>query len=133
MNMVSAIDSFPSSEDSHLTLEVLHLRVASELCELAGICKDVEGALGELLKQPKKPLDSPVITLQGLDRLRQSLEDVARLSNFLSQNQSTGNLVSIPVEAIRSNIVLAGLADRLTMLGEGSDVDTDTEQDVIWG
>lgn len=131
--MMKAMNSFPSPEDSYLTLEVLHLRMATELCEMAGICKDVEDALGELLEQPSKPLESPVITFQGLDRLRQSLEDVARLSKFLSLNQGTGNQGSVPVDAIRNNIVLAGLAERLTVSSKDANVEIDSDQDIIWG
>ncbi|MCK4712957.1 MAG: hypothetical protein KAT26_08775 [Marinosulfonomonas sp.] len=133
MKMEKAIQNLSTPKDTHVTLEILHLRMATELCELAGICKDVEDALGEIIEQPNKPLERPVITLQGLDRLRQSLEDVARLSNFLSQSQNTGPLESISVKAIRKNIVLAGLAERLTRSAEISAIETDTDHDVIWG
>ena len=119
-------------EDNELTMADLHFQTARELCELASICKDVENALGVMLEFPGKPMDRPIITLQGLDRLRQSLEDMARLSEFLAQTPKGTEQRTISVAAIRENIVLEGLADRLTGAVEPNNADMGVNQDEIW-
>lgn len=133
MSMEKEISTPLTLKIDHLPLGILHRRMANELCELADICRDVESALGEIIDQPNKPLDQPIITLQGLDRLRQSLEDMVRLAKLLSQSQNACSPEYVSVKSIRASIVLAGLAERLTRSVATITSEADTEQDVIWG
>jgi len=96
-----------------LPVETLHLRMAREFCDLANICSKVEMAVGDMIGRPKKQLDEPIITLQGLDRLRQSLEDMARLSTILSQFKAAPTDGANLAKEIKGTLVLSGLVERL--------------------
>ncbi len=113
MKMIKPDTSTSSDDCGMIRLENLHMRLAAEFCDLAKICRDVENALGAMIEHPDSPPTQPIVSLQGLDRLRQSLEDMSRLSELLSHAQGlTGN--TIKRNDIRNSIVLGGLADRLT-------------------
>lgn len=134
MNMSCAVpQNTRDGNPADLGLDVLHARMAVELCELASICRAVENALGELISNPKNPMDDPVITLQGLDRLRQSLEDMARLTNLIARDQNNMQSDSISTESIHATIVLSELATRLTGEENSSTAAENNDLDVIWG
>lgn len=120
------------SASTPVALDVLHFRMAVELCELANICSEVENALGDVIENPGTPLEKPIVTLQGLDRLRQSLEDFARLAKLLSNNNQSVSSIKISANDIRENIVLGGLAERLISPVKASADSITADQDVIW-
>lgn len=117
--------------EPNLTLALLCNRMADELFEMTDTCKNVEEALGAIIGTPDMPTDQPIIALQGLDRLRQSLEDLTRLSNHLAQIKAFST-DTISAHTIRDIIVLEGLSARL-IRSEAAQTNMDkTEQDVIW-
>ncbi len=118
-------------DESNLALTLLFRHMAEELCEMTDTCKNVEEALGAIIGTPDRPIDQPIIALQGLDRLRQSLEDLARLSNLLAQTKAFST-DSISTQTVRENIVLEGLAARLTRSENTLNKMVEAEQDVIW-
>jgi len=132
MKMEKPILSVSECENGRISLESLHRQLGIELFALAGICENVEVALGEMIEHPENVMDQPVVTFQGLDRLRQSLQDMARLADFLSRHRSAQLEAEIPAEAVRKIIVLTGLADRLTMLKQNTVTGGYSDQDVIW-
>ena len=132
MKMEKTIGSLPECENGRISLENLHRQLGTELFALAGICENIEVALGEMIEHPENVLDQPVVTFQGLDRLRQSLQDMARLADFLSRHRSAQLEAEIPADAVRKIIVLTGLADRLTMLNQNTTTEICSDQDVIW-
>ncbi len=117
--------------ETNLALTLLFRHMAGELCEMTDTCKNVEEALGAIIGTPDKPIDQPIIALQGLDRLRQSLEDLERLSNLLARTKAFST-DTISTQAVRDNIVLEGLAARLTRSENTLNKVVETEQDVIW-
>jgi len=121
----------PGENEFNLTLTLLFRRLAGELCEMTETCKNVEEALGAIIGTPDRPIDQPIIALQGLDRLRQSLEDLARLSNLLAQTKAFST-DTISTQAVRDIIVLEGLAARLTRSETALNNLIGIEQDVIW-
>lgn len=132
MKMEKTIRSVSECENGRISLESLHRQLGIELFALAGLCENVEVALGEMIEHPENVLDQPVVTFQGLDRLRQSLQDMARLANFLSHHRSARLEDEISAEAVREIIILAGLADRLTMQKQNIATENYSDQDVIW-
>lgn len=132
MNMETPFPKRAQSDRAPLAMDALHFRMATELCELASLCCEVENAVGDVIENPGAPSDKPVITLQGLDRIRQSLEDLARLAKLLSQNNDVYFLDGISVGTIRNNIILEGLAERLTSSANTSKNDFEKDADVIW-
>jgi len=132
MRMEKNILPLSENENCQIPLDSLHSRMGRELFALAGICENVEVALGEMIEHPENVLDQPVVTFQGLDRLRQSLQDMARLANFLSSQRNARPDAEIPIKAVREIIVLAGLADRLTILKQSTVTEVCSDQDVIW-
>jgi len=88
--------------------------------------------LGQIIEKPEKTLDEPVITLQGLDRLRQSLEDMARLSKLISCKKSNAPSESISVEEIKGTLVLSGLASRLVQPTSSTSINPEGLQDIFW-
>lgn len=121
----------PGGNESNLALTLLFKRMAGELCEMTDTCKNVEEALGAIIGTPDRPIDQPIIALQGLDRLRQSLEDLARLSSLLAQTKAF-SADTISTQTVRDNIVLEGLAARLTRSENTLNKMVEIEQDVIW-
>ncbi len=109
-------------------MDSLHLHMANVFDELTEICQNAESAVGEILHHPNKTTDQSLIALQGLDRLRQSLEDMSRLSNFLSKQQN----INVPIASIRKQIVLTGLFTRLIDKPENKRVSIASEYDELW-
>lgn len=101
-------------EKKWIPLDTLHLNMAAVFSELADICCSAENALGEILERPSSASDQSLIALQGLDRLRQSLEDMSRLTIFLPDTVSELSGIEISTSHLQKQIVLAGLLCRLT-------------------
>jgi|GEM_PF-1929275 len=118
--------------ENSVPLSTLHHRIARELSELANICAAVENALGDIIDHPETTLDQPVVTLQGLDRLRQSLEDLARLSKMVSQKKTPPLFPGIPRTEIHGIVSLSDLGDRLTRPKLHAYQKDDADQDVFW-
>ncbi len=131
--MTAELPNIPSVAPAKtVPLSTLHHRIANELSELANICAAVENALGDIIEHPETTLGQPIVTLQGLDRLRQSLEDIARLSRVLSVKKNAGEDSSISLEIICETVVLSGLSDRLTRAETFAATETTAHQDVFW-
>ncbi len=131
MKIEKIYQAAPGDDASILTLALLFKRMAGELCEMTDTCKNVEEALGAIIGTPDRPIDQPIIALQGLDRLRQNLEDLARISNLLARTKAFSS-DTISTQTIRNNIVLEGLAARLTRSESIPNKMVETDQDVIW-
>lgn len=119
------------TENTAIPLSLLSHRVEDELCELVSICQDVENALGTVFHTANDATDQPIVAIQGLDRLQQSLEDLARLSRLVAQFYAFSN-DGIPKEDILNSIVLAGLAGRLTKSEAIGFSEDQSLQDEIW-
>lgn len=98
--------------------------------ELADICKKAEDAIGEILNHPSETTDQSLIALQGLDRLRQSLEDMSRLTKLLSEQNKRQASVIIPIAPIQNQLVLTGLFTRL--INETEILSTTSGADELW-
>jgi len=120
-----------TNNNTTLTLELLSHRIGDEICDLVNICRNVENALGVLICTPKETIDQPIIAIQGLDKLRQTLEDLARLSRLIARRQAFSN-DAIPKQDILRTIVLAELADRLTRSEAARFGEKQDFQDEIW-
>ncbi len=101
--------------------------------ELAGICKEAENAVGEILNHPDKTTDQSLIALQGLDRLRQNLEDMSRLTLLLSEQNNRQAGVNIPIAPIQNQLVLTGLVTRLINHSKPNPVSPARDYDELWG
>lgn len=118
-------------DQTALTLSLLSHRIGDELCDLVNICRNVENALGDVIGTPKGALDQPIMAIQGLDRMRQTLEDLERLSRLISRSQAFSN-VEIPKKDILDEIVLAGLACRLAKPEVAGFEEVQKIQDEVW-
>jgi len=119
-------------EKSSIPLGSLHLHMATVFEELAGICKEAENAVGEILNHPDKTTDQSLMALQGLDRLRQSLEDMSRLTNLLSEQNNRQANVNVPIAPIRNQLVLTGLFSRLVSQSEPTLISPTPDYDELW-
>lgn len=117
--------------DTALTLALLSHRFGDELCDLVNICRNVENALGVVIGTPKVAIDQPIMAIQGLDRLRQTLEDLARLSRLIARLQAFSN-DEIPKQDVLEAVILTGLADRLTRSDASGFGEEPKIQDEIW-
>ena len=120
-----------SSDDTSLVLSLILHRIGDELCSMTTTCRNVENALGIAIGTPQSPIDQSIVTIQGLDRLRQTLEDLARLSRVIARKK-TLSTIRIPSDEISKTIVLAGLVERLTRSESATLNDNSDGQDVIW-
>ena len=125
-------------ENSKLPLETLYLHMAHEFCDLANICSKVETAVGDMINCPEKKMDQPIITIQGLDRLRQSLEDMPRLSTILGQQKKTvpngaGLAEEGLADKIRNTLILSGLVERLIQTKPLTNYADESGREEYWG
>ena len=120
-------------EKCELTLETLYLHMAHEFCDLANICSKVEAAVGDMINQPDDKMDQPIIAIQGLDRLRQSLEDMARLSTILRQQKVVFSNGDRLAEKIRRTLILSGLVERLIQTNPLTNYTNEIGSEEYWG
>lgn len=116
---------------SFLSLALLLRHMGDELCVMAKTCRNVENALGVVIGKPEKPVDDSIIAIQGLDKMRQTLEDLARLTKAIS-NKPVLTSVEVRTRDIRKVVVLAGLVENLSVSGTRQIYDGDDESDVLW-
>lgn len=129
---IEKIDQILSPDkESSLSLALLLHRIGDELCTMTATCRNVEDALGVVIGTPENPVDQSIMSIQGLDRMRQTLEDLARLSRVISRKQTLAN-VEIPSKEIMNVVVLAGLVERLTTSQSARFGDGNDERDVFW-
>jgi len=129
---IEKIDHILSSdEDASLVVSLLIHRIGDELSTMSTTCRNVENALGIVIGSPENPVDQSIIAIQGLDRLRQTLEDLARLSRIISRTK-TLTTITIPTHEVSKAVVLTGLVERLTRSKSYRSKDGNDEQDVIW-
>lgn len=121
-----------ATETNYVAVNLLHKRMANELYNLANICAEVEAALGDVIEKSDLTNSRSIITLQGLDRIRQSLEDFARLTTFLSLTNEKKEPNQISISDINKSIILSQLATRLTQPFDTISIENDTESDVLW-
>ncbi len=120
-----------TNDHTFLSLSLLSHRVGDELCDLVNICRNVENALGDMIGTPKEALDQPIMAIQGLDRMRQTLEDLERLSRLIARLQAFSN-IEVPKEDLLRSIVLAGLAGRLASSDTAEFAEEQELQDEVW-
>lgn len=120
-----------SDDETALTLALLIHRIGDELYDMSTTCRNVEDALGAVISNPGKPIDQPIMAIQGLDRLRQTVEDLARLTRVIARGQAL-SYADIPIQDINRAVVLADLANRLTRSETKPIDDLHEDQDVIW-
>lgn len=129
---IGKIDQIQSSDkDLHVSFALLLHRIADELSTMATTCRNVEDALSVVIGKPENPVDQSIMSIQGLDRMRQTLEDLARLSRVVSRKQTLKN-VEISSSDIRNVVILAGLVERLANSPSERFKDGDNEHDVFW-
>ena len=116
-----------------LPLETLYLHMAHEFCDLANICSKVETAVGDMINHPEKKMDQPIIAIQGLDRLRQSLEDMARLSTILGQQKKVLSNGDWLAEKIRDTLILSDLVERLIRTNPLTNYTNEISSEEYWG
>ncbi len=121
-----------ATETNYVAVNLLHKRMANELYNLANTCAEVEAALGDVIEKSDLTNSRSIITLQGLDRIRQSLEDFARLTTFLSLTNEKKEPNQISISDINKSIILSQLATRLTQPFDTISIENDTESDVLW-
>lgn len=120
-----------SSDETALTLALLLHRIGDELYDMSITCRNVEDALGVVINNSGKPADQPVMAIQGLDRVRQTVEDLARLTRTIARGQELLD-ASIPIQDINRAVVLTSLAKRLMRTATNRVGDDLEDQDVIW-
>ncbi|WP_456388181.1 hypothetical protein [Profundibacter sp.] len=129
---IETLDEILSSDkDLPLSLALLIHRIGDELYTMATTCRNVENALGVVIGTPINPVDQSIISIQGLDRMRQTLEDLVRLSRVVS-HEHTLTSVEISANKIKNAVVLSGLVDRLTNSQSARFRGGDDEHDVFW-
>lgn len=129
---IGKIDQTPLMDtESSLSLALLLHRFGDELCTMATTCRNVENALGVVIGKPENPVDQSIISIQGLDKMRQTLEDLARLSRVISRNKTLTSVEMSPNE-ISNTVVLAGLAESLSASQSEQPDESDNEHDVLW-
>lgn len=107
--------------------QLLH-RVGNELDDMSMTCRNVEDALGDIIGHPEKQIDQPIMALQGLDRMRQTLEDLARLTDVIACLQACSKAELRPQD-VKNAVILSGLAERLT---RSKTTQLEGDKDVIW-
>ena len=122
---------YVASSDDETTLALLLHRIGDELYDMSITCRNVEDALGIVIAPSLKQIDQPIVALQGLDRLRQTVEDLARLTRAIARGQALSSIY-IPTHDINKAVVLNGLEMRLTGAKTNHLDDAQEDQDVIW-
>ena len=121
-----------STKEASVTVNLLHKRMARELYHLAKISTGVETALGDIVGQSNLLNDELITALQGLDRIRQNLEDFARLSIVIASLDENWGCKLVLNSEIKQQIVLSELVTRLTQSIETISSKADLKQDVLW-
>lgn len=96
-----------------IDLGVLHERLAAEFCRMSILVGTVEHAVGECLDASTDNIAVPVIALQGLDRVRQTLEDFHRLAGSVSRQLQENGHQTIEISDLREAFLMQENADRL--------------------
>ena len=108
MTAAATAKTLPAQRD--LKLDALSLRVAEELDTLAALSAEVQGALSKChFADHTDP--SAIRGLQGIDRITQSLEDIARLMAAVAQEVPAG--IGLPAAPIMSRVRLHELVHNL--------------------
>ena len=78
------------------------------------LCDSLEDALSGVLAHLDSLETAPIVDLQGIDRLRQSLADMSRLASLLSSLPLTGAPCTISAAVLKRTFVMAEIANRFT-------------------
>ena len=120
-----------TDDEERVAIALLLHRVGDELHDMTTTCRDVEEALGHVISCPKEQNDQPIMAIQGLDRLRQTVEDITRLTRLIARVQALSHK-DILRQDVKRTVVLAGLAERLTRSTTSDIVNENEDQDVFW-
>jgi len=99
-----------------LGLETLHARLSDAFAHLACLVGAAEDAVGSFVADSRETASAPIVALQGLDRVRQCLEDYRRLSQQVASEIAAASGDSGPrisVAGLRAALVLQDNAARL--------------------
>lgn len=132
LNMKKNSNSSIRTETASVTMSFLQKRMAEELYYLAKVSTEVETALGDVIGQSKLLNDELITALQGLDRIRQNLEDFARLSTLFSSVDKSLDCNFVLISEIKKHVVLSELVMRLTNSVEAIPSKANLKQDVFW-
>lgn len=128
---IETLDPLETDNGVTLPLALMLHRIGDELHDISTTCKNVENALGSVISNPEKQIDQSIVAFQGLDRIRQTVEDLARLTRAVSRTHALSK-TDIPVHNIDKSVVLTGLAERLSGGSISENDSTQRNQDVIW-
>lgn len=128
---IENIGQLEADHEATLPLTLMLHRIGDELHDISTTCKNVENALGDVINNPEKQIDQSIIAFQGLDKIRQTVEDLARLTRTISRTHALSD-TDIPVHNVSKSIVLTGLAARLSGEGISEHDSMQRNQDVIW-
>lgn len=128
---IEDLDQLEADHEVTLSLALILHRIGDELHDISTTCKNVENALGEVINNTEKKIDQAIVVFQGLDKVRQTVEDLARLTRAISRTHALSN-TDIPVHNINKSIVLTGLAERIAGHNISENDSTQRNQDVIW-
>jgi hypothetical protein len=132
MNFATA-QSVKKPEMSHevtISGEILHKRIQDELMALVILAAEVQIALGPTISEAKSLSPSVQRSLQAIDRLHQTLDDLQRIMGHLSNLDASG---AIAVDPLSKAIRLRHLSHKLF-----DDVDSpfalteDDSGDIAW-
>ncbi|MEM5477354.1 hypothetical protein [Pacificibacter sp. AS14] len=98
------------SHEVSISNEILHKRIQDELMALVILAAEVQIALGPTISEAKSLSPAVQRSLQAIDRLHQTLDDLQRIMGHLSNLDATG---SIAVEPLSKTIRLRHLAHKL--------------------
>lgn len=96
--------------ESHMPVSTLHARLQDEMLALTMLAAEIQIALGATLKNVENLSPSVQRSIQAVDRLQQTLEDLQGVMSQLSK-QDKGTMIEI--SAIRESIRLRHLAHKL--------------------
>ncbi len=109
----------PGQDPEQIDLQTLHERLAGEFCRMSILVGTVEHAVGQCLDAGSDNAAVPVIALQGLDRVRQTLEDFHRLAKLVSLRLQEDDVPAVEIPNLREAFRMRENADRLLAPASG--------------
>lgn len=102
------------SQGSHIELSLVLARLSAHLDKVAEQVHEVEAELGTLLSVRQSEIHKSISKIQLLDFVRQSLEDCALLTHFLSTSAAFNNLDNETARTLSAKLKLSATQDLLT-------------------
>jgi hypothetical protein len=106
----STFDSSPHGETVSIPLSTLHNRLQDEVMSLVVLSAEVQIALGPTISESKSLSPSVQRSLQAIDRLHQTLDDLQRVMGHLSNCEGNSK---VDIAPLSTTIRLRHLAHKL--------------------